>query len=230
LFLCIDVYRSVRKFCAKHYLNMGANMNLYYILEQYNLLDLDNELAASIVSSISQKDIATDDIRTYFREQLLWYWSNPQTMAGGVQTAIDSGALPIELTSALGEMWSSLFGNSATKLLTNSNLEIAKRIFDGMMALISVGVVTSAQCDGFYAFGGGLIAPNTTATDVQQAKDDKAAQDAAVAAEEARLEAESALRLKWDDAMITAGVEEAFHNGNEAALVVAINAAVATMG
>jgi hypothetical protein len=41
------------------------------------------------------------------------------------------------------------------------------------------------------------------------------------------LEAEVALRLKWDDAMITAGVEEAFYNGNEAALVVAINAAVA---
>ena len=98
-------------------------MNLYYTLEQYNLLDLVNETAAGIVSSISQKDIATDDIRTYFREQLLWYWSNPQTMAGGIQTAIDSDTLPVELTTALGEMWSSLFGGSATKLLTNSNLE-----------------------------------------------------------------------------------------------------------
>ena len=103
-------------------------MNLYYTLEQYNLLDLDNETAAGIVSSISQKDIATDDIRTYFREQLLWYWSNPQTMAGGIQTAIDSDTLPVELTTALGEMWSSLFGGSATKLLTNSNLEIAKSV------------------------------------------------------------------------------------------------------
>ena len=209
---------------------MGANMNLYYILEQYNLLDLDNELAASIVSSISQKDIATDDIRTYFREQLLWYWSNPQTMAGGVQTAIDSGALPIELTSALGEMWSSLFGNSATKLLTNSNLEIAKRIFDGMMALVSVGVVTSAQCDGFYAFGGGLIAPNTTATDVQQAKDDKAAQDAAVAAEIVRIEAEMELRSDWDTAMVNANADVAFFNGDKDALIVAINAAIVAMG
>jgi len=209
---------------------MGANMNLYYILEQYNLLDLDNELAASIVSSISQKDIATDDIRTYFREQLLWYWSNPQTMAGGIQTAIDSDALPAELTVALGEMWSSLFGGSATKLLTNSNLEIAKRIFDGMMALVSVGVVTSAQCDGFYAFGGGLIAPNTTAADVQQAKNDKAAQDAADAAEIVRMEAEMELRSDWDTAMVNANADVAFFNGDKDALIVAINAAIVAMG
>ena len=205
-------------------------MNLYYTLEQYNLLDLDNETAAGIVSSISQKDIATDDIRTYFREQLLWYWSNPQTMAGGIQTAIDSDVLPIELTTALGEMWSSLFGGSATKLLTNSNLEIAKRIFDGMMALVSVGVVTSAQCDGFYAIGGGLIAPNTTATDVQQAKDDKAAQDAAVAAEIVRIEAEMELRSDWDTAMVNANADVAFFNGDKDALIVAINAAIVAMG
>jgi hypothetical protein len=205
-------------------------MNLYYTLEQYNLLDLDNETAAGIVSSISQKDIATDDIRTYFREQLLWYWSNPQTMAGGIQTAIDSDTLPVELTTALGEMWSSLFGGSATKLLTNSNLEIAKRIFDGMMALVSVGVVTSAQCDGFYAFGGGLIAPNTTAVDVQQAKDDKAAQEAAAAAEDARIEAEMQLRSDWDTAMVNANADVAFFNGDKDALIVAINAAIVAMG
>ena len=205
-------------------------MNLYYTLEQYNLLDLDNETAAGIVSSISQKDIATDDIRTYFREQLLWYWSNPQTMAGGIQTAIDSGALPIELTTALGEMWSSLFGGSATKLLTNSNLEIAKRIFDGMMPLISLGIITTAQCDGFYAFGGGLIAPNTTAADVQQAKDDKAAQDAADAAEIVRMEAEMELRSDWDTAMVNANADMAFFNGDKDALIVAINAAIVAMG
>jgi hypothetical protein len=205
-------------------------MNLYYTLEQYNLLDLDNETAAGIVSSISQKDIATDDIRTYFREQLLWYWSNPQTMAGGIQTAIDSDTLPVELTTALGEMWSSLFGGSATKLLTNSNLEISKRIFDGMMALVSVGVVTSAQCDGFYAFGGGLIAPNTTAADVQQAKNDKAAQDAADAAEIVRMEAEMELRSDWDTAMVNANADVAFFNGDKDALIVAINAAIVAMG
>ena len=205
-------------------------MNLYYTLEQYNLLDIDNETAAGIISSISQKDIATDDIRTYFREQLLWYWSNPQTMAGGIQTAIDSDTLPVELTTALGEMWSSLFGGSATKLLTNSNLEIAKRIFDGMMALVSVGVVTSAQCDGFYAFGGGLIAPNTTAVDVQQAKDDKAAQEAAAAAEDARIEAEMQLRSDWDTAMVNANADMAFFNGDKDALIVAINAAIVAMG
>ena len=204
-------------------------MNLYYLLEKYNLLDLDNELAANIVSSLSNKDIQTADIRTYFREQLLWYWFSPQDMAGAIQISIESGQLPVELTNALGEMWSSLFGGSATTLLTSSNLEIAQRIFSGMSALIAVGVMTAEQCEAFYAFGGGMVAPNTTAADVQQAKDDHAAQEAAAEAEEARLEAEMELRNEWETAIMDAGAEEAFYNGDKPALITAINAAVAAM-
>ena len=204
-------------------------MSLYYTLEQYNLLDLDNELAANIVSSLSNKDIQTADIRTYFREQLLWYWFSPQDMAGAIQISIESGQLPVELTNALGEMWSGLFGNSATTLLTSSNLEIAQRIFSGMSALIAVGVMTTEQCEEFYAFGGGMVAPNTTAADVQQAKDDYAAQEAAAAAEEARIEAEMELRNEWDDVMATAGAEEAFYNGDKAALIVSLNSAITAL-
>jgi len=204
-------------------------MNLYYLLEKYNLLDLDNELAANIVSSLSNKDIQTADIRTYFREQLLWYWFSPQDMAGAIQISIESGQLPVELTNALGEMWSSLFGGSAATLLTSSNLEIAQRIFSGMSALIAVGVMTTEQCEEFYAFGGGMVAPNTTAADVQQAKDDHTAQEAAAAAEVARLEAEMKLRNEWETAMMDSGAEEAFYNGDKAALIVAINAAVVAM-
>ena len=205
-------------------------MSLYYTLEQYNLLDLDNESAANIVSSLSKKDIQTADIRTYFREQLLWYWSSPQTMAGAIQTSIESGQLPAELTNALGEMWSSLFGGSATTLLTNSNLEIAQRIFSGMSALIAVGVMTTEQCEAFYAFGGGMVAPNTTAADVQQAKDEKAAQDAVDAAEQARMEAEMQLRSDWEIAMAEAGAEEAFYNGDKDALISSVNAAIIAIG
>ncbi len=204
-------------------------MNLYYLLEKYNLLDLDNELAANIVSSLSNKDIQTADIRTYFREQLLWYWFSPQDMAGAIQISIESGQLPVELTNALGEMWSSLFGQSATKLLTQSNIQISQRIYQGIIALVAVGVLTTEHKEGFYANGGGLLFPEVTSKDVQQAKDDHAAQEAAEAAEEARLEAEMELRNEWDFAMGTAGAEEAFYNGDKTALIAAINKAVVAM-
>lgn len=203
---------------------------LYYWLELNGLLDVPNEEAAGYAASVTAKDIVSADARTYFREQLLWYWQDPTTMGGAIQDALDGGTLPADLVMALGEMWSSLFGQSATVLRASSDYEIAKRIFDGKSALQALGIMTQEQVDGFYALGGSLSFPNTTAADVQTAKDEKAAQDAADAAEEARIEAEAELRQKWDDAMIAAGAEEAFYNGDEASLVVAINAAVATMG
>lgn len=202
---------------------------LYNWLEANELLDLPNEDAATMAASVSGTDIQSADVRTYFREQLLWYQTDPSTMAGSIQTALDSGSLPAELVGSLGEMWSSLYGGAATRLLTNSRLEISVRIHGGITALVAVGVFTADQLTGFYDLGGGLLFPGTTAADVQQAKDDKAAADAAADAEEARLEAESALRQKWDDAMIDAGAEEAFYNGDEAALITAINAAVQSM-
>ena len=72
--------------------------------------------------------------------------------------------------------------------------------------------------------------PNCTAADVQEAKDLEAERIALEQAEQERIEREFALRSKWDDAMITAGAEEAFYQGDEAALIVAINSAVSTMG
>ena len=204
-------------------------MNLYYFLQQRDLLDIPNEDSASIASSVTTTDIKSADVRTYFREQLLWYWFNPQTMAGTIQDAIDGGQLPAELQTALGEMWSSLFGQSATILQTNKNLAISQRINLGIDALLSVGVINAEQYNGFYSFGGGLMFPATTAADVQQAKDDHAAQEAAAAAEEARIQAEMELRNEWDTAMMDSGAEEAFHNGDKAALITAINAAVSVI-
>ena len=204
-------------------------MSLYSFLQQRDLLDTPNEDAASIASSVTSTDIKSADVRTYFREQLLWYWFNPQTMAGTIQDAIDGGQLPAELQTALGEMWSSLFGQSATILQTNKNLAISQRINLGIDALLSVGVINAEQYNGFYSFGGGLMFPATTAADVQQAKDDHAAQEAAAAAEEARLEAEMELRDEWETAMMDSSAEEAFYNGDKTALITAINAAVAAM-
>lgn len=201
--------------------------NLYYWLEANDLLAVSNDEAASFASSVTGKNVESADARTHFREQLLWYWQNPTTMSGAIQDALDGGSLPAELQMALGEMWSSLFGQSATILRTSSDYEIAKRIFDGKAALQALGVMTQEQVDGFYTLGGGLMFPGTIAADVQQAKDDHAAQEAAAAAEEARIQAESELRNEWETAMMNAGSEEAFYNADKTALVTAINAAVA---
>ena len=203
--------------------------NLYYWLEVNDLLAVSNDEAASFASSVTVKNVESADARTYFREQLLWYWKDPTTMGGAIQDAIDGGSFPAELQMALGEMWSSLFGQSATILRTSSDYEIAKRIFDGKAALQALGVMTQEQVDGFYALGGELMFPSTTAADVQQAKDDHAAQEAAAAAEEARIQAEMELRNEWDTAMMDSGAEEAFHNGDKAALITAINAAVSVI-
>jgi len=205
-------------------------MQLYYYLEANGLLDLPNEEAASFAAAATAKNANAADVRTYFREQQLWYWSDPQSMAGAIQAAISGGQLPTELEVALGELWSSLFGQSATVLLTATNLEISKRIHEGINALVALQVISEIQKNAFYDLAGGLLFANTTAADVQQAKDNKAEQDAAEQAENQRLENEIALRDKWSEALANTNADEAFYNGDEAALVIAINAAVATMG
>ena len=205
-------------------------MTLYSELERRGLLDLPNEDSANIIKTVTNSDMVVSEAKTWMREELLWYWKDPTSMGGAIQDALDGGSLPADLVTALGELWSSLFGQSATILHTNEDIEVAGRIFDGKTALQAVGVMTEDQVDGFYGLGGGLSFPGTTAADVQEAKDAKAAADAAAAAEEARLQAEMALRQKWDEALADANVDEAFYNGDEAALVVAINTAVATMG
>ena len=204
--------------------------NLFWFLQENDLVDLPNSESAEIAGSVSAKDIVSADVRTYFREQLLWYWSDPQSMAGAIQAAISSGSLPTELEVSLGEMWSSLFGQSASVLKTASDFEIAQRIKTGIEALELLRVMSKTQTDGFYALGGGLLFPGVTESDIQQAKDDKAAQDAAEESENARVEAEMELRSNWETAMAEAGSEEAFYNGDKDALISSVNAAIIAMG
>ena len=205
-------------------------MDLYQELEKRGLLDLPNDQAAAIAGSITKTDIATADVRTLWRIQLAWYASTPTKMAGSIQAGLDDGTITGDLAEALGEMFSSLFGGSATVLQTYNSSDIAARIKQAGDGLLALQVLTLTDYEDFFALGGGFAFPGCSADQVQEAKDAKAAADAAAAAEEARLQAEVALRQKWDDAMATAGAEEAFYNGDEAALIVAINSALATMG
>lgn len=204
-------------------------MQLYNFLETNDLLDLPNAEAASFAAAATAKNANAADVRTYFREQRLWYWSDPQSMAGTIQAAISGGQLPTDLEVALGELWSSLFGQSATVLLTSSNLEISKRIKDGFDALVAMGVLSEQNKAEFYNLAGGLLFENATEASVQQAKDQQAEQDAANQAEDLRLENEQALRAAWEMALIDAGSEAAFYSGDKDAFIISVNKAVASI-
>ena len=205
-------------------------MDLYNELKQRGLLEIPNDQAAAIAGSITQADIPTADVRTLWRVQLAWYAKSPTVMSGSIQAGLDDGIIIGELAEALGEMFSSLFGGSATVLQTYASSDTAARIKQAGDGLLALQVLTLDEYQQFFALGGGFAFPGCTAADVQEAKDLEAERIALEQAEQERIEREFALRSKWDDAMIDAGAEEAFYQGDEAALIVAINSAVSTMG
>jgi len=204
-------------------------MSLFHELSERGLLELSNLEAAEAIKAIAKNNIAVTDATTWMREQLLWYWASPDKMAGGIQTGIDNGTL-VDLEEALGELWSSLYGQSASVLQTYSSTEIAGRIYAGWNGLVFAGVATAEQMDSFYSLGGGLLFPNCSAEDVQKAKDDEAAREAAAKAEEERIERELALNAKWENALAESGFDQAMYDGDEAALIVAVQSALALMG
>ncbi len=195
---------------------------MYNILQKYNLEGVSSADAAQVLNSLSAKDLDSADVRTYFREQLLWYRDSPITMTGTVQVALDSLALPAELNVAMGELFASLYGDSATRLLTATRPDIAVRIKAGIDALLVAGIFTAKQHEGFYALGGGLL-HSVTSEEIDGWKVDKAAADLATAEEQARLEAEGNLRSELDSVL---NLEDALQNGDRAALIVALQAAL----
>jgi len=204
-------------------------MTLYAELLRRGLLEVPNEEAATAMGSITSMDIVVPSATTWMREELLWYWSSPDVMSGSIQLGIESGVLS-QLVESLGELWSSLFGQSASVLRTYNSAEIAARLYAGWEGLVLAAVATESQMDAFYALGGGLMFPDCSADDVQKAKDDEAAREAAAKAEEERIERELALNAKWENALAESGFDEAMYNGDEAALIVAVQNALALMG
>jgi hypothetical protein len=196
-------------------------MALYDELSKRELLDLPNDQAADAMKAIAATNIKVTDATTWMREELLWYWSAPNVMSGAIQVGIDNGSLS-DLSEALGELWSSLFGQSATILQTYDSTEIAGRIFAGFGGLVFAGVATQLQMDEFYALGGGLMFPNCTAADVQEAKDLEAERIALEKAEEERIQRSAELTAEYEQARSDAGVEEALFEGDKPALIVAL--------
>lgn len=198
-------------------------MTLYSELQKRGLLDLPNEDAANAIKAVTAMDIVVPNATTWMREELLWYWSAPNVMSGAIQVAIDDGTL-VDLAEALGELWSSLFGQSATVLRTHNDTEIAGRMYAGWNGLVFAGVATSEQMDEFYTLGGGLMFPNCTAADVQEAKDLEAERIALEQAEQEREERSTQLSADYEQAAMQSGVDDAIYNGDKPALVIALRA------
>ena len=196
-------------------------MSLYSELEARGLLDLPNEDAANAIKAISNTDVTVSYATTWMRQELLWYWSAPNVMSGSIQAGLNNGTL-VDLAEALGELWSSLFGQSATTLRTYTSTEIAGRIYLGFNGLVFAGVATTDQMNEFYALGGGLMFPNCTAADVQEAKDLEAERIALEKAEEERQQRSDELNSEYFLAQENAGVEEALYEGDKPALIVAL--------
>jgi hypothetical protein len=76
--------------------------------------------------------------------------------------------------------------------------------------------------DSFYLLGGGLMFPNCTAADIQEAKDLEAERIALEQAELARQERSDQLMAEYQSASDVAGVEEALYEGDKPALIVAL--------
>ena len=196
-------------------------MTLYQELFERGLLDLPNEDAANAIKAVTESDILVTDATTWMRTELLWYWSAPNVMSGAIQNGLNDGTL-VDLAEALGELWSSLFGQSATVLQTNNSTEIAGRIYSGFNGLVFAGVATAEQMDQFYTLGGGLLFPNCTAADVQEAKDLEAERIALEQAELERQQRSAELTAEYEQARGDAGVEQALFEGDKPALIVAL--------
>ena len=197
-------------------------MDLYNELKQRGLLEIPNDQAAAIAGSITQADIPTADVRTLWRVQLAWYAKSPTVMSGSIQAGLDDGIIIGELAEALGEMFSSLFGGSATVLQTYASSDIAARIKQAGDGLLALQVLTLDEYQQFFALGGGFAFPGCTAADVQEAKDLEAERIALEQAEQERQERSDELTAEYQSASESAGVEEALYEGDKPALIVAL--------
>jgi hypothetical protein len=194
---------------------------LYQELVDRDLLEVSNETAAAAMKTVAVSDIVVSDATQFMRQHLLWYWSSPDAMSGAIQTGLDDGTL-VQLQEALGELWSSLFGQSTSLLHVITKTDIAIRIYDGWKGMIALGVVTEDQMVDFYDLGHGLMFVLCTAADVQEAKDLEAERIALEQAEIERQERSSALMMEYEQASNDAGVEEALYEGDKPALIVAL--------
>jgi hypothetical protein len=175
-------------------------------------LDHDTDaVIASTMATLTLDYLDSTDAARYLREQSLWYQSGPSTMAGAIQTALPT--LPASLQDLLGQLYAAIWGESATALRTDD--PAWGPLFQlGVDGLIAAGVMTQEEADEFAAMAGGKPWAGATEADAAAAR---AAHEAEVAVEQ--------VQSDYNAALNTAGVNEAYANGDRAGLVTALRAA-----
>lgn len=175
-------------------------------------LDQDTDaVIASTMATLTLDYLDSTDAARYLREQSLWYQSGPIAMSGDIETAMPS--LPASLQDLLGQLYAAIWGESATALRTDD--PVWGPIFaEGVDGLIAAGVMSQTQADELADLAGGK--PWTGATEADAA--------AARAAHEAEVAVQQ-VQSDYNAALNTAGVNEAYANGDRAGLVTALRAA-----
>ena len=175
-------------------------------------LDQDTDaVIASTMAALTAHSLNSTDAARYLREQSLWYQSGPIAMSGDIETAMPS--LPASLQDLLGQLYAAIWGESATALRTDD--PVWGPIFaEGVDGLIAAGVVSQAQADELADLAGGKPWADATEADAAAAR---AAHEAEVAVEQ--------VQSDYNAALNTAGVNEAYANGDRAGLVTALRAA-----
>ena len=175
-------------------------------------LDQDTDaVIASTMATLTLDYLDSTDAARYLREQSLWYQSGPIAMSGDIETAMPG--LPASLQDLLGQLYAAIWGESATALRTDDPVW-GPTFQEGVDALIVAGVMTQAQADAFADLAGGKPWAGAVEADAAAAR---AAHDAEVAVEQ--------VQSDYNAALNTAGVNEAYANGDRAGLVTALRAA-----
>ena len=177
-------------------------------------LGLDSEtdaVIASTMATLTAHSLNSIDAARYLREQSLWYQSGPIAMSGDIEAAMPS--LPASLQDLLGQLYAAIWGESATALRTDDPVW-GPKFAEGVDGLIAAGVMTQAQSDEFANLAGGKPWAGATEADAAAAR---AAHEAEVAVEQ--------VQSDYNAALNTAGVNEAYANGDRAGLVTALRAA-----
>ena len=175
-------------------------------------LDQDTDaVIASTMATLTLDYLDSTDAARYLREQSLWYQSGPIAMSSDIETAMPG--LPASLQDLLGQLYAAIWGESATALRTDDPVW-GPTFQEGVDGLISAGVMTQAQADAFADLAGGKPWAGAVEADAAAAR---AAHDAEVAVEQ--------VQSDYNAALNTAGVNEAYANGDRAGLVTALRAA-----
>ena len=175
-------------------------------------LDQDTDaVIASTMATLTARELCNADAARYLREQSLWYQSGPIAMSGDIETAMPS--LPASLQDLLGQLYAAIWGESATALRTDDPVW-GPTFQEGVDGLIAAGVMSQTQADELADLAGGEPWAGATEADAAAAR---AAHDAEVAVQQ--------VQSDYNAALNTAGVNEAYANGDRAGLVTALRAA-----